>query len=348
MVLSLPLVLALVGSATGLIIGMLIFGEVSDALVCPTAGSGGGGGGGPITAVGKYFEENIQVPFNALVAGIIGQAAYQEGISTAGDQGEIRYGVPSDWTFLHKGSTGSDLVSMNFWIKGDVVGGPSYPLIDNKPCSFYDLRCVTYGGTVVGSPNGFLLYAQSGFIAFRIFENNVERLASSFIVGPPNNGVWHMITVSYDKGAGSNVATICMDAVCSTTGIQTFTGVSPDSLSTLSIGTTHGCCGGTTENGFAVDELTIWHGYRLTPTDATTLYNGGAGLSSSGISPGTQVLYDTFEGTAPATPEVAGETGAEQCLQAKDTAWTVIAILPVALFFGLFAIFSSLGVTRPT
>ena len=43
-----------------------------------------------------------------------------------------------------------------------------------------------------------------------------------------------------------------------------------------------------------------------------------------------------------------GETGSEQCNQAKDTAWTVIAILPVALFFGLFAIFSSLGVVRPT
>jgi len=37
------------------------------------------------------------------------------------------------------------------------------------------------------------------------------------------------------------------------------------------------------------------------------------------------------------------EVGSEQCEQAKDTAWTVIGIMPVALFFGLFALFSSFG-----
>ena len=38
-----------------------------------------------------------------------------------------------------------------------------------------------------------------------------------------------------------------------------------------------------------------------------------------------------------------GETGSEQCQQAKDISWTVIGIIPVALFFSLFAIFSALG-----
>jgi len=35
--------------------------------------------------------------------------------------------------------------------------------------------------------------------------------------------------------------------------------------------------------------------------------------------------------------------GTTECLNAKDTAWTVIGILPVALFFALFAIFGALG-----
>jgi len=37
------------------------------------------------------------------------------------------------------------------------------------------------------------------------------------------------------------------------------------------------------------------------------------------------------------------EFGTTECENAKDTAWTVIGILPVALFFALFAIFGALG-----
>ncbi len=35
--------------------------------------------------------------------------------------------------------------------------------------------------------------------------------------------------------------------------------------------------------------------------------------------------------------------GTTECENAKDTAWTVIGILPVALFFALFAIFGAMG-----
>src|SRR3990172_1490109 len=47
MVLSLPFILAFIGSAVGLIIGMVIYGDISEAIECP-ASDGGGGGGGPI------------------------------------------------------------------------------------------------------------------------------------------------------------------------------------------------------------------------------------------------------------------------------------------------------------
>jgi hypothetical protein len=36
-------------------------------------------------------------------------------------------------------------------------------------------------------------------------------------------------------------------------------------------------------------------------------------------------------------------SGSTSCNNAKDTAWTVIGILPVALFFALFAIFGAIG-----
>ena len=44
--------------------------------------------------------------------------------------------------------------------------------------------------------------------------------------------------------------------------------------------------------------------------------------------------------TSASNPTGHGKTA---CNDAKDTAWTVIGILPVALFFALFAIFGALG-----
>jgi CDP-diglyceride synthetase len=44
--------------------------------------------------------------------------------------------------------------------------------------------------------------------------------------------------------------------------------------------------------------------------------------------------------TSVTNPTGQGKTA---CNNAKDTAWTVIGILPVALFFALFAIFGALG-----
>jgi len=45
----------------------------------------------------------------------------------------------------------------------------------------------------------------------------------------------------------------------------------------------------------------------------------------------------------PTNPNGSQAQGYTECNNAKDTAWTVIGILPVALFFALFAIFGSLG-----
>lgn len=351
--LSLAFVLAFIGAAVGLLVGILIFGEVSDAIQCPVSTGGGGGNGTAATnlgnlgssADGQYFEENIQVNFNPSQVGIINQAAYQEGISSLENQGEIRFGTPVQWDFLHDGATGSNLVSVNIWVKGDFVGGPSYPIIDTFHCTFYDVRCVAYGGVVDNQPdNGMLWFAQSGFIRYKTNNANSENFATPFIAAPANNGLWHMLTVVYDKSDRSG--SICKDGVCTGFGPSTpMTTGGGVSVSTMTIGSTHGCCGGTVEKSQLVDDFTIWSGYMLTPTDISNLWNGGSGMSAGGISPSTQKLhitFDTFAAPAPGEPAL----GEEQCNQAKDTAWTVIGIMPVALFFGLFALFGSFQ--RPT
>jgi len=45
----------------------------------------------------------------------------------------------------------------------------------------------------------------------------------------------------------------------------------------------------------------------------------------------------------PANGAADANFGTTECENAKDTAWTVIGILPVALFFALFAIFGAIG-----
>ena len=53
-------------------------------------------------------------------------------------------------------------------------------------------------------------------------------------------------------------------------------------------------------------------------------------VSEAIICPGQNVINFTGQGLT-------------ECNNAKDTAWTVIGIRPVALFFDLFAIFGALG-----
>jgi len=55
------------------------------------------------------------------------------------------------------------------------------------------------------------------------------------------------------------------------------------------------------------------------------------------------ILIFSSVSDAIACPAVGSSHGTTECNTAKDTAWTVIGILPVALFFALFAIFGALG-----
>ncbi len=348
MVLSLALILGLISAGIGLLVGNVIFGEVSESVICP---SGGGGSGQPIgsestnqgtlgtSANGKYYENDVLTTFQS-VTGAINEGVYQEGTATIESQGEIRFGTPSQWGFLHRGNTGSNITSINFWLKGDVDGAPEYPILQNieEPSD---------------QTNAIYLYTQGTALRIVIDEDTNTIVSTSLGSGsrPPDDASWHMVTLIMNKGNDTGVdsfATVWLDGVRKTTaGSATtnipFTGTGADSDQGLIWGSEKGKSA-VTENGFALDDITVWNGYQLTQSNINSLYNGGAGSSAgstgSNISPSFQKLHVTFD-TGTFSSPVQSTSGTQECQNAKDTAWLVIGILPVALFFIVFAIFST-------
>jgi len=345
MVLSLGFILAFIGAAVALLIGILIFSEVSDSIICP-AGEfvGGGGPSGPSSAteIAPGFQV-VHLPFNAGDQGDnkgtlgasgdaqyfeggslstfvdatgptnLGNAVRQNGTASGDTQGEIRIGsIGSTFNFLHIGNTGNNVTSINFWINGDVVGAPEYTMVSNLHNN-------------AGGTNGIQLFTQSGSMQFRLEEGGGVRFGSLPIRGdePNDDSNWHMVTVIWDKGNSTGVGIIgCVDAVCQNTASFSlpFTGTGGNPTFALTIGAVH-FWSSHVENSWDVDDFTIWNGWQLTQTEIDTMYAGGEGLGAT----------------------VAAQQGSAECEGAKDTAWTVIGILPVALFFALFAIFGALG-----
>jgi len=349
MVLSLAFIIAFIGAAVALLIGILIFSEVSDSLVCPAPAGGGGTvditgydnlGSIGSSADANYFDDGD--PFNfTSVTGIINEGAFQNGTATGGNEAVIVFApslaVTSDFDFLHQGTTGNNITSINFWMKGDVDGAPAYPVLNTGSSDS--------GGT------GLSVWTQSGTTTyFTIYEGGGTSLVDqSSIAQIPDDASWHMITYVYDKGnMTSNFGFMCLDASCTNTGTIIGTPFSAETNSAanpLTLGGGTGYASGPVENEFDVDEIIIWQGYQLTQSDIDNMYNSGSGATGIGIASGSQVLAVTFdEGSQQVVVSGgSGGQGSDECEQAKDTAWTVIGILPVALFFALFAIFGSLG-----
>lgn len=51
------------------------------------------------------------------------------------------------------------------------------------------------------------------------------------------------------------------------------------------------------------------------------------------------LIYSEVEGAIDCPPAATNADGNEACTRAKSIAWTVISILPISMFFALFAIF---------
>src|SRR3990172_6657654 len=258
MVLSLPFILAFIGSAVALIVGMVIYGDISEAIECPASGTGGGGGGGGETVAFIQSYDNLgtlgsgtealyyefEAPSNFVsTTGRINQGVIQNGTSSLDSNGEIVLdGDRTTWSFLHGGGVGMDEVSVNLWINGDVDGSPTYPILTNRN---------QFSG------NGFNLLTQGTTTYLYVYEAGTNRLSSSASTIPPDDSQWHMLTVTYDKSI--------------TTG-------NPNAVIYL-------------------DDVAVWNGYILTSTDVTNLYNSGSGMAASSVSSSDLVGYWSFDTT---------------------------------------------------
>ncbi len=346
MVLSLGFILAFIGAAVALLIGILIFSEVSDSIICPAGEvlTGGGGPTGPSSAteIAPAFQV-LHLPFNA------GDQGDNKGtLGASGDAGYFLFGTEaasfidvvgptnlgnavfnngsiqsvtghigiggvgaSTFNFLHMLNTGNNVTSINFWVNGDFIGSPEYTLLSN--CS-----------TNAGCTNGIQVYSRTPNTHLYVEENNTALVNTVIKTGEvPDDSNWHMVTIIMDKGNTTGPAIVgCIDAVCQNTAAwanDPAGGGSSPSFA-LSLGAVH-FQSSHVENDSMNDDMTIWNGWKLTQAEIDTMWNGGEGGGASSVA----------------------QQGSEECENAKDTAWTVIGILPVALFFALFAIFGALG-----
>lgn len=243
-----------------------------------------------------YTEAGIDSEF-VTTTGIIGQGVTKNGTSSGNTDGEIIIGInPDTWKFLHAGNVGSNITSINFWLNGDVIGAPVYPLIGT-------------GRTDFGSGTGFHLWTQSGTNGkLTIFETSDEQVVSGSTIGsvPPDDAGWHMVSFMMNQGNRTgDFAILCIDAVCDT-GVDaqsspfsdlTSGGNSPFTNMTIGGGSPFG--NSVTQNTFDFDDLTIWNGYQLTQSDIDDMWDGGtgssAGATGESIATGSQLVHITFD-----------------------------------------------------
>lgn len=277
-------------------------------------------GGGPITLVapnfgsygfsadGLYFENDIQTDFQ-IVTGILNNGVLQEGTELGDntpsglDQGEIRFGTNSQWDFLHT-PTGSNLTSINLWFKGDIydefASGEDTAIISTiNPDSDSDPNLPT---------DGFLLMASGNGLRGQIWENGVDIEASNWngdLTGT-DDGQWHMITLTLDNDIQDDFTENIISYIDTRAEPEfrnnNFTGEGGTANTTLIIGSKAiRDDNDFLETSYEVDDVTIWHGYKLTQSDIDTLYNAGVGSSAgdtgSNIAPSFQVLHVTFDET---------------------------------------------------
>lgn len=249
MVLSLPFILAIVGAGAGLLVGILIFGEVSEAIECPASGSGGGG-----TLIDTLTET-------------------------------------SDGTF--------------------------------------DL-----GGAGLGEWGGQLI-ATSGQQVSSVTVNNME---NANIIANITSEIWIDATTDIDSSTLVATSDNTLDVSGFTTGIN-FTWTFTPSVTVNNPNTFIALHIANWDSSFFIPSSSVDVGSGIIQAHDTNITSGF--YTPLGIADILMRVETTGGGGSPA------ETGSEQCEQAKDTAWTVIGIMPVALFFGLFALFSSV-MPRPT
>ena len=206
----------------------------------------------------QYFIPNDNLTATAIVTnttGLINESIFQDGDVDGIDRAEVRLGTDADrsqWNFLHQPNVGFNQTSINFWINGDVVGGADYPILDSVTST------VPVGTTLTG----FTIFTQSGSTNVRMYNDDVLPFADNFVgQEPPDDGQWHMITVTMDKGNTTGTwGLICIDGSsnCDTLDLGTKVfGTPMTANSTLSLGSRNDAEGNLVENKFNIDDLAI-------------------------------------------------------------------------------------------
>ncbi len=247
-----------------------------------------------------YTEAGIDSDF-VTTTGIIGQGVTKNGTSSGNTDGEIIIGInPDTWKFLHAGNVGSNITSINFWLNGDVIGSPVYPLITTGGCDNANSLSPAFSlCTQSGNVMRFTLLEASGFGGTVHGFNTIGSV-------PPDDSNWHMVSFMMNQGNRTgDFVILCIDAVCDpqvdaqsppfedvTSG-----GNSPATNMTIGGGAPFG--NSVTQNTFDFDDLTIWNGYQLTQSDLNNMWNGGTGSSAGAtgvsIATGSQLVHITFD-----------------------------------------------------
>jgi len=239
----------------------------------------------------EYFSDNVLSPFVINATGKIEQAVIQNGTNDDGSpfpvgqtQGEIRFGsVGSDFNFLHNGTDGNNVTSINFWINGDVDGSPEYTMLSN---------CSSNGGCT----DGIQIYTLDANTRLYMEENNQVKVAGQVIKNsiPADDGQWHMVTIIMDKGNTTGSAIVgCIDAVCQNTATWSadMVGNGNNPTEELALGAVH-FQSSLVETTTNYDDLAIWNGYQLTQSDIDTLFNVALVSFDVSISDTVTVLDD--------------------------------------------------------
>lgn len=182
-----------------------------------------------------------------------------QGAGFNGTSSRIKIADSTDYTF------GSADFTINVWIKRSAVSGARESFLG---------QCDT-GGTVasisvefdITAANKITCYAMQG-------TGTVYSAASTGSIADTN---WHMITFVRDAGT----LRVYIDGIADGTG--TITGAVNDSTNSMGLG----ILGDYTAlaYGGAIDEFGVWK-VKLTPSDITQLYNGGAGVQYPFNNPG--------------------------------------------------------------
>ena len=260
MVLSLALVLALIGSGAGLLVGIFAFSEVSDTLECPASGGGSGGTGIIYDSLNiGDTDYQLQNPNNPIIN--IGTIIPFNGESIT----KITYSVES--SNISVGSVGT-LKSVVFSGLDPIdleAGDNSFSSISNRTFSAFSGWDDDEGNPihdVVGEHDLVAIYDPPVTLNGNIF------------VGLETNDMEDVMNVLILNSGDHVIGKFCGERQLPDTASYGFLDCSYEIAVKIEVST-----------------------------------------SSS-------------------------ETGSEQCQSAKDIAWSVIGIMPVALFFGLFTLFN--------